>query len=359
MNLTLPSLTLLFSLSFFILLTVTPWVTDGRALHRRSIPHGWRDLLTDDVYNYHVNKPPRKNVKFEGDIVGVEKGTSASTLCALPSLRMTSYCHDPSHGPGSPLRNAIVDKSMRWERGIVPYEISQSFTGTERQIIEEALRDLMAKTCVRFVPFTNQRDYISFVRRGMGCSSYVARVGGRQLVDLQPGCIYQIGEVQHEVMHALGFYHEQSRTDRDQYVTIVWSNVIAGAEDQFNTYRTDNLGMPYDYESIMHYGWNYFAKDQTKPTILPKTKAALGSRAVVSRLDVEKINRLYECPGQQVAPTPGRPSATPGRPQTTRNPSHPKVTLHPPGHTPPPGHSLWEEFKHSVKDSVKGLLGKA
>ena len=44
---------------------------------------GWRDLLTDEVYNYHVNKPPRNNVKFEGDIVGVEKGTSKSAVSII------------------------------------------------------------------------------------------------------------------------------------------------------------------------------------------------------------------------------------------------------------------------------------
>lgn len=349
----------LYATLFTLLLALFLRIADGKSLARRSVPHGWRDLLTDEVYNYHVNKPPRNNVKFEGDIVGVEKGTSKSALCILPSLRMTSYCDSHTgRNPGSPLRNAIVDKSMLWERGIVPYDVSQSFTATERQIIDEALRDLMSKTCLRFVPYNSQRDYdyINFVRRGMGCSSYVARVGGKQLVDLQPGCIYQIGEVQHEVMHALGFYHEQSRTDRDQYVTIVWSNIVAGAEDQFNTYRTDNLGMPYDYESIMHYGWNYFAKDQSMPTILPKVKAALGSRKIVSRMDVEKINRLYECPqGQeQAAATPAGRTQRPAAAQTPT--PRPRVTLQPKGHTPAPGSSLWQEFKHSVKGGIKDLI---
>lgn len=56
----------------------------------------------------------------------------------------------------------------------------------------------------------------------------MARVGGQQLIDLQEGCIYEFGEVQHETMHALGFFHEQSRKDRDDFVTIVWNNIQKG-----------------------------------------------------------------------------------------------------------------------------------
>ena len=68
----------------------------------------------------------------------------------------------------------------------------------------------------------------------------------------------------HEVMHALGFYHEQSRSDRDQYVEIFWENIQAGKENNFakESHQTsDLLGAAYDFSSIMHYGKYSFAKD--------------------------------------------------------------------------------------------------
>lgn len=56
--------------------------------------------------------------------------------------------------------------------------------------------------------------------------------------------------------HALGFFHAQSRYDRDTYVTYNAANVNSGSEDQFNketTETNDNYGVTYDYGSVMHY----------------------------------------------------------------------------------------------------------
>ncbi|GAV00589.1 hypothetical protein RvY_11415 [Ramazzottius varieornatus] len=200
------------------------------------------------------------------------------------------------------LNNAIFDRRLRWKNGLVPYQLGLAFaSGEEKQIIEEALRDLMAKTCVRFVPRIAEPHFIRFARESPeGCYSDIARRrkndGRGQLINLGIGC-ETFGTVQHEILHEIGFFHEQSRNDRDEYVTIVWDNVVNGTKNKnFNAERTDNLNMPYDYASIMHYEENAFAIDSMKPTIVPRIRGVkLGNREGLSLLDVEKINRLYEC----------------------------------------------------------------
>ena len=70
------------------------------------------------------------------------------------------------------------------------------------------------------------------------------------------------GVIMHELMHAVGFWHEQSRADRDDYVTINWDNIKPGHGGNFKKYSLDkiqHLGADYDYCSLMHYKASYFA----------------------------------------------------------------------------------------------------
>ena len=73
------------------------------------------------------------------------------------------------------------------------------------------------------------------------CWSSIGRSGGKQRLSLGKGCERK-GVALHELMHVLGFFHEQSRLDRDKYVTVYWSNVDKG-ENHANCWvvRIDNL----------------------------------------------------------------------------------------------------------------------
>lgn len=96
-------------------------------------------------------------------------------------------------------------------------------------LIEQAFNEYQKRTCIRFKARSSERDYISIVSGNTGCWSSVGRIGGRQEVNLQvPGCTSKVGTVIHELMHALGFLHEQNRSDRDSYITVNWPNIRQG-----------------------------------------------------------------------------------------------------------------------------------
>lgn len=97
-------------------------------------------------------------------------------------------------------------------------------------MISDAMDDYHKMTCVKFRPrSTTDVDYISITSSNSGCWSSVGRIGGRQEVNLQsPGCLTKKGTVIHELMHAMGFLHEQNRSERDHHVTINWSNIQRG-----------------------------------------------------------------------------------------------------------------------------------
>lgn len=60
------------------------------------------------------------------------------------------------------------------------------------------------------------------------CYSYIGRRYYAQELSLQQsGCVYY-DTVQHEVLHALGFNHEQTRSDRDEHIRVLWENITPG-----------------------------------------------------------------------------------------------------------------------------------
>ncbi|KAF6018342.1 ASTL [Bugula neritina] len=168
-------------------------------------------------------------------------------------------------------------------------------------LIEDAT-SVNGEKCVQFVPRKTQANYVQLSMKRQ-CWSDLGRVGnGRQTVSLGRNC-YTHGTVMHELLHTLGFYHEQSRADRDFYVDIHRENIKQGAESNFDRYAlgttVDHLDQPYDYDSIMHYQSTSFSKDFVSPTITAKqqlpSSIVLGQRDHLSHIDIRMIQKLYGC----------------------------------------------------------------
>ncbi|XP_061089991.1 hatching enzyme 1.2-like [Conger conger] len=199
-------------------------------------------------------------------------------------------------------RNAIKCRNNRclWRKSSnglveVPYTMSSRFSRYQKKRIENAMKTFNTETCIRFVPRSHQRDFISIKSRD-GCYSYLGRTGGKQVLSLAKyGCVYH-GIIQHELNHALGFYHEHTRSDRDQYVKINWENVAPRTIFNFKKQNTNNLNTPYEYTSIMHYGRTAFSTNrQDTITPIPDPNKSIGQRSNLSRGDIFRINKLYSC----------------------------------------------------------------
>ncbi|XP_029906015.1 meprin A subunit beta-like isoform X1 [Myripristis murdjan] len=195
-------------------------------------------------------------------------------------------------------RNSIIGDKYRWPTTI-PYYLEDSLEMNAKGVILKAFEQFRLKTCIDFTPWNGEENYIS-VYKGRGCSSSVGkRREGKQQLSIGSGCD-TLGTVEHEFLHALGFWHEQSRADRDDYVNIMWDRIKPGKEHNFKTYNdtvSSALNVPYDYGSIMHYSKTAFsiASDPTIVTKIPQFMDVIGQDMEFSDSDLLKLNRLYNC----------------------------------------------------------------
>lgn len=226
-------------------------------------------------------------------------------------------------------------------------------------------------TCLKFVPYnpSEHQDYVTVQGSGSGCYSSVGRRGGQQTLNLQPyalevGC-FRLYTIVHEFLHAIGFYHMQSATERDEYVEIVWDKIQSGTANNFNTYGSDiisNYGVEYDYGSVMHYSATAFSTDGS-PTIVPLRDLngqTMGQRLRISDRDIARANTLY-C-GEPVEPTTSAPSTLttlpPTSTPTTALPTTQTVTERPTTTTTerPSRPNPIPEFVQSVNNFVNNLV---
>jgi hypothetical protein len=155
---------------------------------------------------------------------------------------------------------------------------------------------------VRFVLRTSESNYVTF-QNSTGCSSEIGMIGGQQFINLASGC--STGNAAHEILHALGMYHEHTRCDRDGFVTIDYDEVEDGKKHNFHKAGSGSEGGAcsgafdigaYDFGSMMHYPFDAFAIG-SNPTIIPivtvPAGVTVGQRSQVGDTDVETVDQRY------------------------------------------------------------------
>lgn len=194
----------------------------------------------------------------------------------------------------------------------IVFDEDDEFEGTNTMLPAQAasvllkLREMEDKldNVIRFVTEFDKNDYLDgYIRIGTyssGCWSYVGRlpvIYQPQAINIGTGCDFT-DTVEHEMMHALGFFHEQARPDRDDYVIVHWNNIPTNVYENFEkATNVDTRGSPYDRRSVMHYSNYAFASNNELPSMssTDNSEPLLGSAFTMSETDMTQLRMLYRC----------------------------------------------------------------
>jgi len=261
--------------------------------------------------------------------------------CAPTAIRLDQQ-YDQFKGD---IRLNGILRNERWPNATVYYMIGYDMPTDQYVMLIKAIEEIEQNTPIQFVELTDktQPNYVKIIN-GTGCNSNVGMQKGEQILSLQggdvPNCwLHEI--IVHELLHAVGLNHEHDRYDRDKYVTIYLENVNTtidpDAKQNFDLVSdkvSSVYGQPYDYQSIMHYAKDSFAKTGTI-TMMPidrKYEDVIGHALHGTKYDWEKVWRIYTEPCD-IQFSPGHPGficCTPPKPKFYCDPTRCQNSV-PPG----------------------------
>ncbi|CAI4224734.1 unnamed protein product [Auanema sp. JU1783] len=230
---------------------------------------------------------------FQGDILLNKK--QAQLLARVP---VTDQLEDKENKRVT--RQTTTFQELWNKRKPILYDV-ESMSQSVSVLIRRVIAFWMKNSCVRFRETDSTASLIRFVPQS-GCWSYVGHQTSwkQQEISIGENCD-SFGTVSHEIAHALGFLHTQSREDRDDFVMINFLNIdperlgnFMKDSDLWETFRLT----PYDYGSVMQYDPYAFAINRRIPTVFAKDwrfQATMGQRAAPSFSDIKAMNLLYKC----------------------------------------------------------------
>lgn len=203
--------------------------------------------------------------------------------------------------------------SALWPEATVVYRLDASLSDEQTQTMLGVMDDWTTKTGIGFepAPAGATGGFVTIRADDDGCYATLGYPGpwGQSTLNIGPGCNSPM-VWRHELGHTLGLFHEQARSDRDQFVDIRWDNIEPSKAYAFDKYEARSIpGVdrgPYDYDSIMHYHSDSFARVSGVPTILTKAGARIdrNSQSPISPGDAAAVVAMYGLPTPGQTPDP-------------------------------------------------------
>lgn len=183
-----------------------------------------------------------------------------------------------------PVGRATYGTSL-WPGGVVPFQFDGNVTAENQQRMLDAMAAWEAVATVDFVPRSGESNYLYIFSGTANYSEGIGMAGGRHDISIVSWTVF--GTLAHELAHALGYWHEQSRADRDAYVGISWANVSqsecdGSCDSQFEIRGSGGEYGPYDFDSVMHYGACAFSccQDDDPCETIPCTSSTPNCRTI-------------------------------------------------------------------------------
>jgi hypothetical protein len=173
--------------------------------------------------------------------------------------------------------------NVPWPGGVVPYEFTNTLTAAQTNTYLDGLREWELAANVKFVPHTNQTHWILFAYN-TNFLDFVS--GGSYSPQMVTVSSLSRAQVCHEMGHSFGFNHENIRTDATNYIAVLTNNITDEPTNifWFTVDPTTVTNGNYDYESVMHLGWDFdstnpgvLATQQPKPPNFPRYQFRMGN----------------------------------------------------------------------------------
>ncbi|XP_076326092.1 zinc metalloproteinase nas-7-like [Tachypleus tridentatus] len=222
----------------------------------------------------------------------------SSALLSYLCLSFSSVQSFSSQAERRHKRHAVSQPEKLWPNATVPYFLDVKYSNWQRNKLVSSMKKIEDVSCVKFVPKTNEKVFLNIIK-GKGCKAHIGYTGKPVKTTLGKNC-FTSPRIIHELMHVLGFIHEHNRPDRDNYIIINFPNIPKSMRHNFwksDPHKVTTLNLSYDYQSILHYRPQAFAIDKSMKSILPvgNQTIKIGMGRTLSELDVEKVNKLYQC----------------------------------------------------------------